>query len=115
MMPKKSSNIKVRSDGDMATIEVLDDLTASSEDAMKEAYQRACEHNSSVILLKFDPENRINSGGIAILISVLTQSQRKGQKVFITGISEGLWEIFDLVGLDKYATLVESEEDITDS
>jgi anti-anti-sigma factor len=115
MMPRKSSNIKVHSDGDMATIEVLDDLTASSEDAMKEAYHQACEYDPSIILFKFDPKNRINSGGIAILISVLTQSQRKGQKVFITGISEGLWEIFDLVGLNKYATIVESEEDITDS
>ena len=107
---RRKTKIVVNIAGDMAIIEVLDDLTSSAEDAMNKAYQEACAQSPATILFKFHSERRINSGGAAILISLLTQSQKSGQKVFITGISEHLKEIFKLIGLDKYATIVDSEE-----
>ena len=71
----------------------------------------ACKYDPVRILLKFDSKRRINSGGIAILIGLLTMSQKKGQEIFITGISKHRLEIFELFGLTDYVTVVESEED----
>jgi len=97
------------------TIEVRGDLTASAEKSMNAVYQKACGYNAKNILLKFDGKSRINSAGIAIVISMVTESQEKGCKMFITGVSKHFQKIFELVGLTKYTTIVDSEEELSKS
>jgi anti-anti-sigma factor len=94
------------------TIEVLGDLTASAEKVMADAYHKACGYNAQNILLKLDGKSRINSAGIAILINVVIESQEKKYQIFITGISKHYRKIFELVGLTKYTTIVDSEEEV---
>jgi anti-anti-sigma regulatory factor len=40
------------------------------------------------------------------------ESQEAGRKVFITGVSKLFRKIFELVGLTKYTTIVDSEEEV---
>ena len=79
---------------------------------MDAAYQKACDYNANNVLLKFDGKSRINSAGIAIVINMVTESQEKGCKIFITGVSKHFQKIFELVGLTKYTTIVDSEEEL---
>jgi anti-anti-sigma factor len=104
--------IKVHGDNELVTIEVLGDLTASAEKAMNAAYQKACSNAPRNILLKFDGKSRINSAGIAIVINLTIESQQKECKLFIIGVSKHFRKIFELVGLTKYTTIVESEEEV---
>jgi anti-anti-sigma factor len=99
-------------DNNLVTIEVLGDLTASAEKAIGAAYQKACGYNARNILLKFDGKSRINSAGIVIVINMVIESQDKGCKVFITGVSKHFRKIFELVGLTKYTTIVDSEKEV---
>lgn len=108
----RECKINVHGDNDFVTIEVLGDLAASAEKAMDDAYQKACGYNSKNILLKFDGKSRINSAGIAIVINMVIESQEKGCKIFITGVSKHFRKIFELVGLTKYTTIVDSEEEV---
>jgi anti-sigma B factor antagonist len=109
---RRECEIEVRKLDNLVTIEIKGDLTASAEEDMKNAYKEAWDYDPGSIVLKFNSENRINSAGMAILISLLTQSQKRGCRVFIIGLSEHFREIFDLIGLTEYSTIVESEEDI---
>jgi len=108
----RECKINVHEDNDLATIEVLGDLTASAEKAIGTAYQKACGYNAKNILIKFDGKSRINSAGIAIVINMVIESQEKGCKIFIAGVSKHFQKIFELVGLTKYTKIVESEEEV---
>lgn len=110
-MPK-GPKIEVNYSDGMVIIEILDDLTSSGEKAMEETYQKVCKHDFQKALIKFKPQKRVNSGGIALLIVLLTRIREKGCRIFITDISDYLREIFELVGLTKYAKLIDSEEEI---
>ena len=109
---RRECTIKVREGDGLATIEVVGDLTVSAERDMDAAYQKALAQSPENILLKFDGKSRINSAGIAIVINLVIESQEAGCKVFITGVSKHFRKIFELVGLTKYTTIVDSEEEV---
>ena len=48
---RRECKIKVREDNELATIEVVGDLTASAEKDMDAAYKEACGYNPKNILL----------------------------------------------------------------
>ena len=108
----RECKINVHGDNELVIIGILGDLTASAEKDMDASYQKACDYNAPRILLKFDGKSRINSAGIAIVINLVIESQEKGCKVFITGVSKHFQKIFELVGLTKYTTIVDSEEEV---
>ncbi len=109
---RRQCSITVHEGSDTSTIEIHGDLTASAQKDMDAAYQKACGHNPSNIVLKFDDRSRINSTGIAIIINLVINSRDKGCKVYLTGMSRHFRKVFQLVGLTKYAEIVEFEEDI---
>ena len=104
---RRQCNITVHEGNDTATIEIHGDLTASAMEDMDAAYQKACSHNPSSILLKFDEKSHINSTGIAIIINMVIDSRERGCKVYLTGMSRHFRKVFQLVGLTKYAEIVE--------
>ena len=109
---RRECSIKVHEDSDTATIEILGDLTASAMEDMNAAYQKASSNNPSNIVLKFGDRTHINSTGIAIIINLVIDSRERGGKVYLTGVSRHFQKVFQLVGLTKYAEIVESVDDI---
>ena len=109
---RRECKIKVHESTDSARIEVLGDLTASAEKAMDVAYQKACAYKPSKIVLKFDDKSRINSAGILIVSKLVIKSRKRECEVFLTGVSKHYRKIFELVGLTRYTTIVESEDEV---
>ena len=108
----REANIRVSKDNGLVTIEVGGDLTTSAQKDMDAAYQKACSYNPSNILLKFGARSRINSTGIAIIINLVIDSRAKECKVYLTGMSQHFRKIFSMVGLTRYAEIVESVDEI---
>jgi anti-anti-sigma factor len=111
-MMRRECKIKVHKDNDTAIIEILGDMTESAGKDMDAAQQEAYNHNPSSILVKFGDKTRINSSGIAMLINLVIESREQGCKVYLTGMSQHFRKIFSMVGLTKYAEIVESADDI---
>ena len=109
---RREYKIRIHEDSDISTIEILGDLTGSAGKDVDAAQQEACSHNPSSILVKFDSVSRINSAGIAVLINLVIDSRERGCKVYLMGMSDHFRKIFELVGLTKHTTIVESEEEI---
>ncbi len=112
---RRECNIKARERNGVAIIEILGDLTAAADRDMDAAYKEACGGNPKKILLKFDGKSRVNSAGIAIVINLVIAGQENDCEVLITGVSKHYRKIFELVGLTKYTTIVESEEEVIGS
>ena len=66
------------------------------------------------ILLKFDKDAYINSGGIAVLIQILANTKRNNQQISITGLSDHFKKIFHMVGITKFAKIYDSVENALD-
>jgi anti-anti-sigma factor len=101
--------VTIHNKGDVAIINIKGDVTAVTAEAIEEAYQEVSLEGSTKILLVFDKECYINSGGIAILISIVSESRDNKQIIRITGLSEHFRKIFDMVGLTRYTAIFPSE------
>lgn len=102
--------LSVRVKGDVSIIDIKGDVTANTGGPIEEAYQKLSTAGSKKVLLCFDRKSYINSGGIAILIGIVSESRKKGQAVRMTGLSAHFQKIFEMVGLTKYSEIFPSEE-----
>ncbi len=63
---------------DIAVFLIRGDITAQSEPRINEAYKQLDDRGSvQAILIQFEEDAYINSGGIAVLIQILAQTQKK--------------------------------------
>ena len=105
------NEIKLETRDAVTIMNIQGDVTAFSEPFLNDAYQNAHSQGAEKILLKFYSNAYINSGGIAVLIQVLAQTQKNSQVIGITGISEHFKKIFHMVGITKFAKIYDSLDD----
>jgi anti-anti-sigma factor len=92
-------------------MDIQGDVTAFSEPFLNQAYNNANDQGATKILLRFDHKAYINSGGIAVLIQLLAQTNRNNQQIAITGLSDHFKKIFSMVGITKFAKIYASVEE----
>jgi anti-sigma B factor antagonist len=92
-------------------VDIEGDVTADSEDALMEAYQRASGEGTRSILLNFSRLEYLNSGGIGLLVTLLVRVNRQGQRLLAFGLSEHYREIFELTRLDEAVGIYEAEQE----
>lgn len=106
----KDIDISISSKNDVSIISMKGDVTAITGIKIEEAYQKVSNDGAKKILLLFDKESYINSGGIAILIGIAAESREKAQTIRMTGLSDHFKKIFHMMGLTKYTEIFPSEE-----
>jgi len=94
-----------------AVIHLSGDVTTFAEETIQRAYQDATATGARVIVLNFRATDYINSAGIAILIGIITQARRTGQRVRVAGLSAHFQKIFGMVGLTRYAEIYQTLDD----
>jgi anti-anti-sigma factor len=107
----KDIEVALSQKGDVSVISIAGDVTPVTGEAIENAYRQASAAGARKILLRFNGENYINSGGIAILIGITAESRAAGQVIRIAGLSDHFRKIFAMVGLSKYAQIFLSEEE----
>jgi anti-anti-sigma factor len=100
----------VRVHNDVSVIELKGDVTPATAGPIEDTYKKVTVTGSKKVVLCFDRNGYINSGGIAVLISIVSESRKRGQTVRMTGLSPHFQKIFDMVGLTKYAKVFPSED-----
>jgi anti-anti-sigma factor len=106
----ENQEISTRVIGDVSAIDIRGEVTSVTAQPIEAAYLQLSEAGAQKILLVFDAECYINSGGIAILIGILSQSKKKAQSVRMTGLTPHFQKIFSMVGLTRYAQIHASEQ-----
>jgi anti-anti-sigma factor len=100
----------------IALMHIQGDITSHSEPYINKAYKELNEQGDVFqILIHFEEDAYINSGGIAVLIQILAQTQKNDQKIGIAGLSEHFKKIFNMVGITKFANIYNSIEEATAS
>jgi anti-sigma B factor antagonist len=107
-----SLNLDVRDAGPGARIvDVRGEITASSEEALVDAYARAGGDGVRAVVLNFSDLEYMNSGGIGLLVTLLVRANRAKQKLLAFGLDEHYRQIFELTRLDEAIGIYASEAD----
>jgi anti-sigma B factor antagonist len=106
----KDIEITTSQKSDISIINIKGDVTAVTAESIENAYQDISASGGKKILLHFDQGCYINSGGIAVLIGIVSESRKKEQVIRATGLSEHFQKIFNMVGLTKYIQIFPSTE-----
>jgi len=106
----KSQGVGVRQQGDVSILDIRGDVTSTTGQPIEDAYHEITAAGAKKLLFVFAADCYINSGGIAILIGILSQSKKKDQKIRMTGLTGHFQKIFAMVGLTKYAQILASED-----
>jgi anti-anti-sigma factor len=106
------NDIKLDRQNDISIMKIQGDITAQSEPHINEAYKELLEQGpTQIIIIEFEEDAYINSGGIAVLIQILAQTQKNNQQIGITGLSDHFKKIFGMVGITKFASIYDSLEE----
>ncbi len=93
----------------VTALRFVGDISSASKETVVGTYE-ALDHSSvKHILLDFKGVEYLNSSGIALVIQVLMEANRAGQKVAICGLTPHFTKVFTMVGITKYATLFADE------
>lgn len=85
------------------------DISSASKDAVIGTYEALDRTAHKQILLNFKGVEYLNSSGIALVIQLLMEASKAGQKVAICGLTQHFTKVFTMVGITKYATLFPDE------
>jgi anti-anti-sigma factor len=105
-----ANEITMRTEADVCIIDIKGDVTPMTAEPLEAAYKNATVSGAQKLVLTFDPASYINSGGIAVLIGIVSASNKKGQKIRMAGLSAHFQKIFSMVGLTRYAQVFASEQ-----
>jgi anti-anti-sigma factor len=92
-------------------LDIRGDVTILSESFLNDAYADANNRGTDRMLLKFEENAYINSGGISVLIQLLARTEQNNQQIGITGLSDHFKKIFNMVGITKFAKIYNSREE----
>lgn len=108
----KANEVRVQLREDhLAVLEVEGDISSRSEPVLNEAFQRALAQGTRKILVRFTGNTSVNSAGVAVIIQLLLEAQRRSVPVAICGLSVNFKKLFEMVGVDNYARFFEQEEE----
>jgi anti-anti-sigma factor len=99
---------KVERHGDTVAMRFAGDIVSTSEEAVLGVYRRL-KPGVVAILLDFSLTPYLNSSGIALVIQLLVEAHRAGQKVVCFGLTAHFIKVFKLLGLPRYTSLHSDE------
>jgi anti-anti-sigma factor len=102
---KNDLEVTIQDKDGIQVIELVGDVTAETGQMVEYAYHKISDGGGTRIILSFQEDNYINSGGIAFLIGIAAESKSKGQIIRAAGLSEHFHKIFDMMGLTRYMDL----------
>jgi anti-sigma B factor antagonist len=89
--------------GKITVLRLSGDMSSNSRDALMGSYEKASK--AQPVLLDFTKTDYINSSGIALVIQVMMEAAKSGQKVAAFGLTPHFEKVFTMVGITKYAHL----------
>jgi anti-anti-sigma factor len=108
---EQPNEIQLEQLGDVTLFDIRGDVTILSESFLNDAYADANNRDAGKILLKFEENAYINSGGISVLIQLLAKTKQNNQQIGITGLSDHFKKIFNMVGITKFAKIYHTHEE----
>jgi anti-anti-sigma factor len=110
-MSSDETRLTVREAADgVRVIDVAGEITAASDEALRDAHERAAQGGVRAVVLDFSGLDYMNSGGIGLIVTTLIRAQRSGHRLCAVGLSDHYRELFSLTRLDEAIGIYDDAE-----
>ena len=109
MPPSNRLSVSVRQVPNTAIIDLKGEINAFGEEVLNNTYAEANQTQPKTILLNFSSVDYINSTGIALIVGLLAQARKSGQRLSTTGLSDHYREIFQITRLSDFMNIYPDE------
>lgn len=92
-------------------IKLQGNISAKSEQYLKDAYAEAVQKRIKRVVFHFDDSTSVNGAGIAILTQLVLDSEKQGIEIVMAGVPENFKRVFDIVGLSRRVRLYDTMEE----
>jgi anti-sigma B factor antagonist len=99
----------LRTESNVAIIDLEGDVDGDAEESLNAAYEQARSNGPSTILLNFRNVEYINSTGIALIVGLLAQARKAHQSIVASGLSDHYREIFQITRLVDFMGIYPDE------
>jgi anti-sigma B factor antagonist len=109
-----SGNYSVKFDiiDSIPVIYVIGDMTSDADSDIVAAFNEILlEIKSSGIVFNFSQTNYINSAGLATLINIIQEMEKRSGKVVFTGLTSHFQKVMDIVGITEFVQIADSDDD----
>ena len=104
----KMLDVRDSSEG-VRVIDISGEITAASDEALRDAHDRAAAGGVRAVVLNFSDLEYMNSGGIGLIVTTLIRAQRSGHRLCAVGLSDHYRELFSLTRLDEAIGIFDDE------
>lgn len=108
---QQSTLVDTRVESGVGIMNISGDVTSFSESILQQAYNKFTADGIKKLALNFEKVSYINSAGMAVIISILTQARKQEQELRAWGLTDHFQKIFDMVGITKYMDHFGSEDE----
>jgi len=108
-MMGKTFTAHVRSQPDLAMLDLAGEINAFAEEVLNSAYAEAERLSPGRIVLNFTKVNYINSTGIALIVGLLSRANKSRHTLAVYGLSDHYREIFQITRLADFMTIYPDE------
>lgn len=103
--------LDVKEEGDVVVITTEGYLNNVGGEKIAEACYENIENGKNYFLLNLERSSVVNSIGVSILIEIIEKLQESDGKLGYFNLAPIVAKTFNIMGLTKYSTIYESEED----
>lgn len=96
--------------GSTGVVRLEGKIDGGAQEALLTAYRDLVHRGATRILLRFTSRCNINSSGIAIMITMVSQSRKNNNPVGVFGLSDHYKKIFEMIGLSDYVEILADED-----
>ncbi len=108
---EQTANVRATTKQNVGIIELSGEVTSQAEQDVTEAFQKLEHDGLKKFLLKFNKATYINSSGLAIVISLVSEARKKKEKFAASGMSKHFEKVFDMIGLTDYIAIYPTEDE----
>ena len=107
--------IVIESRPPVAVMRLSGDFTAESGESVSEAFHTLVAKGTKQFVVDFGGIQHLNSGGLAVLVSMLGELQEAGGKLAFCSMASHFKRMTHIIGLTDYITVYHSEDDAVDA
>lgn len=98
--------------GGIPVLALSGEITSEADTELKKQYYSIAEERRKQVILDFEKTRYINSSGIAVLISIITEATEKEHNVEFVGLTPHFKKVMEIVGLTDFVNIYDSIDEI---
>ncbi len=104
-------NVTTREAKGGCIVDASGEIDMQTSPRMREELRNLVAKKPERIVVNLSDVKYIDSSGLATLVECLQSTRKTGSKLILTGMNDNVRDIFDLSGLNRVFTIVDTEDE----